>query len=83
MKLLVEIVLLVVMSVAFIRFHSVRGILLTGLLTVMSIFPLVIVAHKYGFWVELDFFAPLFVVLVWQMISAFNTRRFRNHKLNK
>lgn len=72
-KLLIEALLIVVMSLAFTRFSSFWGLLLSGGLIISLLLPISFVLFRYGVW--LDFAIPLLAVQFYQMAVEFREAR--------
>jgi hypothetical protein len=70
-KLVIEILLIVLMSVAFIRFFRFRGILLVSLLMYVACIILMVWIYRRGMWVELDLVFPLLAVQIRHIIAEF------------
>lgn len=74
-KLLVEAVLIVVMSLAFAGFNSFLGMVASGAFIILALLPLSFVVFRYGVW--LDFAIPLLAVQLHQMVAEFEEAQHR------
>jgi len=74
-KLLVEALLIVVMSLAFAWFDSFWGMVVSGTLIILALLPLSFVAFRYGVW--LDFAIPLAAVQLHQTVEGFQEDQHR------
>lgn len=72
-KVLIEALLIMVMSLAFARFSSFWGLLLSGGFIVLLLLPASFVLFRYGVW--LDFAIPLLAVQLYQMVVEFREAR--------
>jgi len=68
-KLLIEVLLIVLISLAFARFHSFWGMVVSGGVVILAILPVSFLVFRYGLW--LDFALPLLAVQLHEMASAF------------
>ena len=68
-KLLVQVLLIVLMSLAFARFKSFWGMVVSGGVVILAILPVSFLVFRYGLW--LDFALPLLAVQLHEMASAF------------
>lgn len=74
-KLLVEAVLIVVMSLAFAMFNSFWGHAVSGTFIIMALLPFSFFVFRYGVW--LDFGIPLLAVQLHKMVSEFEGSHHR------
>jgi CHASE2 domain-containing sensor protein len=72
-KLLIEAFLILIMSLAFARFHSFWGMLVSGTIIILVLLPASFMLFKYGVW--LDFAIPLIAVQLHQMAAEFEESR--------
>ena len=70
-KLLIEIVFIVGMSVAFMRWYSFRGMLAISACVYLLLLPIMLWMYWQRFWVEVDLVIPLVVVQLRQMAAEF------------
>jgi CHASE2 domain-containing sensor protein len=68
-KLLIEAILIVMMSLAFAWFDSFWGMVVSGAVIILSLLPLSFMVFRYGIW--LDFAIPLVAVQLHQMAEEF------------
>ncbi len=66
----IEVFSIIVMSLAFTRFNSFYGMLLSGLFVIVVMIPLSFWLFKYGWW--LDFAIPLIAVQLHRMAAVFH-----------
>jgi CHASE2 domain-containing sensor protein len=71
----IEIVLIVIMSIAFARLDSFLAILLSSIAVIMIMLPLSFYLFKYGVW--LNFVIPLFIVDLYEIGISFEENRVR------
>ncbi|MGR9088472.1 MAG: CHASE2 domain-containing protein [Gammaproteobacteria bacterium] len=77
-KLLVDFLLIVVMSLAFAGFDSFLGMLVSGATIILALLPVSFVVFRYGVW--LDFAIPLVAVQLHQMAEEFQEHRHRHEE---
>lgn len=71
-KLCLEIGLIIIMTMAFLRFNSFFGMLLSGAIIIIVLVPLSVCNFRNGMWI--DFAIPLIAVQVHQMVEEFKEK---------
>ena len=70
MEVLITMVLIVILSAFFVRFSSVTGKLIWGVIIIFGLLPLFIIILLYGIWFNLAL--PLIVITVYQVWNSYN-----------